>query len=146
VSKDPEPLTNKDQLVLQESVNDVIDEVMEYEPEMFIQNIDNHVFKNYEQNDDKIEEEEQMLESERQCLIDLVNKGWKKLGKMNVQKVRMVADECTQRKRETTCYIMDKVSTMREQTMTMSIPPGMGVSEESEWRIYLRELRFNYYN
>jgi hypothetical protein len=35
---------------------------------------------------------------------------------------------------------------MREQTMTMSIPPDKGVSEESEWGINLRELRFNYYN
>jgi hypothetical protein len=87
-----------------------------------------------------------VLELERLCLIDLVNKGWKKLGKMNAKKVRMVADEGTQRKRETTHYIMDRVSTMREQTMTMSIPPDMGVSEELEWGIYLRELRFNYYN
>ena len=78
-----------------------------------------------------------MLESERPCLIDLVDKGWKKLGKMNVKKVRMVAEERTQRKRETTHYIMDRVATMREQTMTMSIPPDMGVSEESEWGIYL---------
>jgi hypothetical protein len=41
---------------------------------------------------------------------------------------------------------MDRVSTMREQTMTMSIPPDMGVSEELEWGIYLQELRFTYYN
>jgi hypothetical protein len=146
VSKEREQLTNKDQPVLHESVNDVIDEVMEYEPEMLVPNIDDHVFNDNEQNDDEIEEEEQMLESERPCLIDLVDKGWKKLGKMNVRKVRMVADEPTQRKRETTYYMMDRVSTMREQTMPMSIPPDMGVSEESEWGIYLRELRFNYYN
>jgi hypothetical protein len=42
-----------------------------------------------------------MLESERPCLIDLVDKGWKKLGEMNVKKVRMFADKRTQLKRET---------------------------------------------
>jgi hypothetical protein len=88
-------LTNKDQLVLHESVNDLIDEVMEYEPEMLVPNIDDHVFNDNEQNDNEIEEEEQMLESERPSLIDLVDKGLKKLGEMNVKKVRMVADECT---------------------------------------------------
>jgi uncharacterized protein YlzI (FlbEa/FlbD family) len=37
-------LTNKDQLVLHESVNEVIDKVMEYEPEMLVPNIEDHVF------------------------------------------------------------------------------------------------------
>ena len=92
---------NKDQLMLHESVNDVIDKVMEYEPEMLVPNIDDHVFNNIEDEfDNEIEEEDKMLELERPCLIDLVNKGWKKLGKMNVKKVRMVADERTQRKRK----------------------------------------------
>jgi hypothetical protein len=81
--------------VLHESVNDVIDEVMEYEPEMLVPNIDDHVFNDNEQNEGEIEEEEQMLESERPCLIDLVDKGWKKLGKMNVKKVRMIAEKRT---------------------------------------------------
>jgi hypothetical protein len=75
VLKEQEQLTNKDQLVLHESVNDVIDEVMEYKPEMLVPNIEGHVFNDNEQNNNEIEEEEQMLESERPCLIDLVNKG-----------------------------------------------------------------------
>ncbi len=37
-------MTNKDQLVLHESVNEVIDKVMEYEPEMLVPNIEDHVF------------------------------------------------------------------------------------------------------
>ncbi len=49
MSKEPEQLTNKDQLVLHESVNDVIDKVMEYKPEMLVPNIDDHVFNDYEQ-------------------------------------------------------------------------------------------------
>jgi hypothetical protein len=44
VSKERERLTNKDQLMLHENVNYVIDEVMEYEPEMLVPNIDDHVF------------------------------------------------------------------------------------------------------
>jgi hypothetical protein len=146
VLKEQEQLMNKDQLMLHESVNDVIDEVMEYEPEMLVPNIDDHVFNNNEEVDNDIEEEEQMLESRRPCLIDLVEKGWEKLDEMHVKKVRMVADKHTQRKRETTHYIMGRVATMREQTMTTTIPPDMEVSEELEWGIYLRELRFNYYN
>jgi hypothetical protein len=87
-----------------------------------------------------------MLELGRLCLIYLVEKGWKKLDEMHVKKVRMVADERTQCKRETTHYIMDRVAMMREQSMTTTIPPDMEVSAELEWGIYLRELRFNYYN
>ncbi len=44
--------------MLHESVNDVIDKVMEYELEMLVPNIDDHVFNDNEQNDDEIEEEE----------------------------------------------------------------------------------------
>jgi hypothetical protein len=58
VSKEQERLINKDQLMLHENVNDVIDEVIEYEPEMLVPNIDNHVFNNNEEVDADIEEEE----------------------------------------------------------------------------------------
>ncbi len=78
--------------------------------------------------------------------MDLVKEGWKILDKMNVKKVRMVADECSRRKRETNCYIMDRVMVMKEVTMTITIPSECDVSKESEWTVYLRELRGNYYN
>jgi hypothetical protein len=70
--------------------------------------IDNHIF-NY---DDKVdndigdyEEQTTMNESERvarTCLTDLVETGRNKLGEIDVKKVRMVADERTQQKRNTT--------------------------------------------
>ena len=41
---------------------------------------------------------------ERPCLMDLVKEGWKILDKMNVKKVRMVADKRSRRKRQTTRY------------------------------------------
>jgi hypothetical protein len=83
---------------------------------------------------------------ERPCLMDLVKEGWKILDKMNVKKVRMVADERSQHKQQTTCYIMDRVMAMKEVTMTTTIPSECDVAKESGWTVYLRELRGNYYN
>ena len=58
----------------------------------------------------------------RPCLMDRVEVGWNNLKEMNVNKIRMVADERTQRKRTTTKYIVDCVKTMREDLMSASIP------------------------
>ncbi len=82
----------------------------------------------------------------RPCLIDLVEEGWNKLREMNVRKVRMVADEQTQRKRRTTQYIMNRVIAMKQELMTTSIPVEQDNVEESEWIAYLQELRHDYYN
>jgi hypothetical protein len=40
--------------------------------------------------------------------------GWNKLGEMNVRKERMVADKCTQWKRKTAQYKMDRVAMMKQ--------------------------------
>jgi len=92
----------------------VIDEIMEYEPEILVPNIDNHVFCNEDGiDDDGVDDEEQEMTMEiggvmtRPCLMDLVKVGWNKLKEMNVNKIRMVADQQTQRKRTTTKYIVD---------------------------------------
>jgi hypothetical protein len=82
----------------------------------------------------------------RLCLIDLVEAGWNKLREMNVKKVRMVADERTQRKRRTTQYIMNRVIVMKQELMTTSIPVEQDNVEESEWVAYLRDLRHDYHN
>ena len=82
----------------------------------------------------------------RPCLMDLVQEGWKIFDRMNVKKVRMVADEGSRHKQQTTRYIMDRVMVMKEVTMTTTIPSECDVAEESEWPVYLRELRLNYYN
>ena len=58
----------------------------------------------------------------------------------------MVADECVQRKRKTTRYIMDRVAAMKEESMTTTIPLERDTVEESKWVVYLRELRYDYYN
>ena len=42
--------------------------------------------------------------------------------------------------------IIDRVMAMKEVTMTTTIPSECDVAEESEWTVYLRELRGNYYN
>ncbi len=78
--------------------------------------------------------------------MNLVKEGWKILNKMNFKKVRMVADERSRCKRETTCYIMDRVMAMKEVTMTTTIPSECDVFKESEWTVYLRDLGGNYYN
>ena len=76
-----------------EGINDVIDEVMEYEPDVLVPDIDDHVFTNEDNiDDDGIDGEEQETTMEigglmtRPCLMDLVLVGWNKLKEMNVKK------------------------------------------------------------
>ena len=68
----------------------------------------------------------------RPCLMDLVKVGWNKLKEMNVNTIRMVADQQTQRKRTTTKYIVDRVKTMKEDLMLASIPVEQADVEELE--------------
>ncbi len=76
---------------------------MEYEPEILVPDIDNHVFSNkgITIDDDGADDEEQEISMEisgvmtRPCLMDLVEVGWNNLKVMNVNKVRMVTDEQT---------------------------------------------------
>ena len=96
--------------------------------------------------DDGADDEEQEITMEisrvmtRPCLTDLVEVGWNNLKEMNVNKISMVADERTQRKRTTTKYIVDRVKTMREDLMSASIPVEQADVEESEWVKYMQEL------
>jgi hypothetical protein len=126
---------------------------MEYEPEMLVPNIDDHIFPDDDEIDDEIgnDEEEVTLMNDagivgRPCLIDLVEEGWNKLREMNVKKVRLVADEWTQWKRITTQYIMNRVIAMKQELKTTSIPVEQDNVEESGWVAYLRELRHDYYD
>jgi hypothetical protein len=109
--------TNTDKLP--EGVANVIDEVMEYEPEMLVLNLDDHIFPDDDEIVDETGNDKEELTSMndagtvgRTCLIDLVEEGWNKLREMNVKKVRMVADEQTRWKRRTTQYIMERVIAM----------------------------------
>jgi hypothetical protein len=137
---------------LPEGIDNVIDEVMEYESETLVPNIDDVVFDvdNDDDNDIGDDAEENLINEgervSRTCLSDLVETGWNRLQEMNVKKVRMVADECVQRKRKTTRYIMDRVAAMKEESMTTTIPLERDTVEESKWVVYLRELRYDYYN
>jgi hypothetical protein len=131
----------------------VINEVMEYKPEILVPDIDDHVFTNEDGvNDDGSDDEEQEMTMEigglmtRPCLMDLVLVGWNNLKKMNVKKIRMVVDERGQRKRTTTKYIMDRVKSMKHDLMSASIPDEHENLEESEWVSYMQELRLDYYN
>jgi hypothetical protein len=126
---------------------------MEYEPEMLVPNIDDHIFPDDDEIDDEIgnDKEEVMSMNNagivgRPCLIDLVEEGWNTLREMNVKKVRMVADEWTQRKRRATQYIMNRVIAMKQELMTTSILVEQDNVEESEWVAYLRESRHVCYN
>jgi hypothetical protein len=81
-------------------MDDIIDKVMAYEPETLLPNTDDHIFDAHENVDDDMEDdnnENDLIEEGavvgRPCLMDLVKEGWKILDKMNVKKVRMVADE-----------------------------------------------------
>ncbi len=137
--------------MLPEGVDDIINEVMEYEPEMLVPNIDNHIFPNDDEIDDETGYDKEDLTSMndagivgRPCLIDLVKEGWNKLREMNVKQVRIVADEQTQWKRRTTQYIMNRVIAMKQELMTTSIPVEQDNVEELEWVAYLQELRHDY--
>ncbi len=130
----------------------MIDEIMEYEPELLVPDIDDHVFRNEDGIDyDGADNEEQEMTMEiggvmtRPCLMDLVKIGWNKLKEMNANKIRMVADQLPQRKRMTKKYIVDRVKTMKEDLMSASIPVEQADVEESEWVTYMQELRVNYY-
>jgi hypothetical protein len=125
----------------------VIDEIMEYEPEILVPDIDDHVFSNEDSiDDDGADNEEQEITMEisavmtKPCLLDLVEVGWNNLKEMNVNKIRMVADEQTQRKRTTTKYIVDCIKTMKEDLMSASIPVEQADVEKSEWVTYMQEL------
>jgi hypothetical protein len=89
-------------------IDDVIDEIMEYEPETWHPDIDDHIFDVDNNEDDEIgvEEEETTINIgarvSRTCLTDLVETGWNKLQEIDVKKVRMVTDEQVQWKRKTT--------------------------------------------
>ena len=91
VSREQERTNNNDNVP--EGKNNVIDEVMEYEPDVLVPDIDNHVFTNEDDiDDDGIDGEEQEMTMEigglmtRPCLMDLVLVGWNKLKEMNVKK------------------------------------------------------------
>ncbi len=134
-------------------MDDIIDEVMEYEPESLVPNIDDHIFTNDEGvNEDGGEGEEQELavnvggQMVRPCLIDLVKVGRNKLKEMNVKKIRIVAEERSRQKRTTAQYIMDRVKSMKEELMFASIPAEQDDVEDSVWMSYLRELRYDYYD
>jgi len=150
VSREREQSSNNDKVP--EGINNVIDEIMEYEPEILVPDIDDHMFSNEDGiGDDWADNEEQEMTTEisgvmtRSCLMDLVKVGWNNLKEMNANKIRMVADERTQRKRTTTKYIVDRVKTMKEDLMSASIPVEQADVEESEWVTYMQELRLNYY-
>jgi hypothetical protein len=138
---------------LQEGTDDIIDKVMAYKSESLVPNINGHTSDADDDVDNDMEDDNDMNDVieegsvvGRPCLIKLVYKRWKILEKMNVKKVRMIADERSQCKQQTTSNIMEKVMAMKEVTMTTTIPSECDVAEESEWTVYLRELRGNYYN
>jgi hypothetical protein len=114
--------TNTENLL--EGIDDVINEVMEYEPETLVPNIDDAVFDVDNDDDEDIgddDKENLIYKGERvswTCLTDLVETGWKRLREMNMKKVRMVANKCFQWKSKTTRYIMDRVAAMKEEFMT----------------------------
>jgi len=92
VSREREQTNNNNNVP--EGINDVIDEVMEYEPDILLPAIDDHVFTNEDGiNDDGMDGEEQEMTMEigglmtRPCLMDLVLVGWNKLKEMNVKKI-----------------------------------------------------------
>ena len=58
----------------------------------------------------------------------------------------MVVNEWIQHKRKSSQYIMDRVAALREESMNSAIAPKLDLVEELEWAVYLRELRYNYYN
>ena len=62
------------------------------------------------------------------------------------QKIRMVAEERLHRKRTTTKYIMDRVKSMKEESLLANIAPEQDNVEDSVWTNYLCELRYEYYN
>ena len=126
---------------------------MEYEPEIMVPDIDEHVFAADDDVDDDgrdVDEQEMTMEvggvEMRPCLTNLVEVGWQKLKEMNIKKTRMAADDRTRRKRLTTRYIMDRVKTMKEDLMLASIPVEMEIVTQSEWVSYMRELRVDYYD
>jgi len=151
VSREQEQANNNNNVP--KGINDVIDEVMEYEPKILVPDIDNHVFTNEDGvNDNGRDDEEQEMTMEiggvltRPCLMDLVLVGWNKLKEMNVKKIRMVADGRMQRKRTMTNYIMDRVKSIKHNLMLASIPDEQENVEELEWISYMQELRLDYYN
>ena len=151
VSRERERTNNNDNVP--EGINDVIDEVMEYDPDILLPDINDHVFPNEDDiDDDGMDDEEQEMTMEigglmtRPCLMDLVLVGWNKLKEMNVKKIRMVADEQVQHERTTTKYIMDRVKSMKHELMSASIPDEQENVQESEWVSYMQELRLDYYN
>jgi len=115
-----------------------------------VPDIDDHVFSNKDGiDDDGADNEAQEMTMEisgvmmRPCLMDLVKVGWNKPKEMNVNKIRMVVDQQTQRKRMTMKYIMDRVKTMKEDLMSASIPVEQADVEELAWVTYMQELRLN---
>jgi hypothetical protein len=75
---------------------------MEHKPETLVPNIDDYIFDTDDDDDDNDEldminvgggTDGVPLLVAMSCLIDLVNDGWKKLDKINMQKVRLVADK-----------------------------------------------------
>jgi hypothetical protein len=126
--------------------------VMEYEPESLVPNIDDHIFAGDDCDDkDGGDDEEQELTLDvdgamlRPCLMDLVKVGRDKLKEMNVKKIRMVAEEHSRRKRTTTKKI-DRVKSMKEESLLANIAPEQDNVEDSVWTNYLRELRYEYYD
>jgi hypothetical protein len=104
-NRDCERLSMNVYTMLPDRMDQVIDKVMEYEPETLVPNTNDHIFDdNDKDNEDMVDDNDKfdtidvLANSEgslelRPCMMDLVNKGWKKLGKMNVRKVQTVAEE-----------------------------------------------------
>jgi hypothetical protein len=122
-NRDRERLLVNDDTMLPDGMDQVIDKGMEYEPETLVPNIDDHIFDDNDKDNDKMVDVNEKIDTIdvvangegslelRPCMMDLVNKGWKKLDKMNVRKVQTVTEEWSQRKQQTMHYIMDRVMT-----------------------------------
>jgi hypothetical protein len=104
-SRDCERLLMNDDTMLPDSMDQVIDKVMEYKPETLVPNFDDYIFNDNAKDNDKMVDDNDEIDTIdvvangkgllelRPCMMDLVNKGWKKLDKMNIRKVQRVAEE-----------------------------------------------------
>jgi hypothetical protein len=75
----------------------------------------------------------------RPCLTDLSKVGWSQLSSKDVEKVRMHAEECEKRKRDTTAYIMAWVANMKSMSAAISLPIDKSVDVIPSWAQYMEE-------
>ncbi len=135
---------------VQDNIVNLLNEVMDYESNNALPNMDDHVFNDEYEEDDTDEDEADMGNevpnlSLRPCLLALTKIGWQELEKVKVREVCQHATDHSKQKRDTMKYIMSQVMKMKSSMRDVSVCKKNPTAECLQWSQYLNYIQPNYH-